>query len=216
MTNLLKKEQWGIIVHLFSLDVKTLKSFISLDLQNALDNHSKVFETPKGILPIFDHDHAIHFILGSVPPNIIPYKYPYAQRSEIERMVTEMLETGIIQPIQSSFSTPIVLLHNKDGSWCMCLNYRELYKLSIKDKFPTLVIDEFLDELYGEIYFTKMDLHSGYHQIIMKTKNVLKTTFKLMRVIINFGSCLLALLMHLPHFNVSGIPFSNPSLENLC
>jgi len=69
-----------------------LKSFISLDLQKLLDNHSKVFVTPKGLPPIRDHDPAIHLILGSVPINIRPYRYPYAQKSEIECMVAEMLE----------------------------------------------------------------------------------------------------------------------------
>ena len=80
-----------------------------------MDNHSKVFETPKGLPPIHDHDHAIHFIPGSVPPNIRPYRYTYVQKSEIERMIVEMLEVGIIQPSQSSFSAPVVLVHKKDG-----------------------------------------------------------------------------------------------------
>ena len=84
-----------------------------------------MFETPKGLPPISDHDHAIHLIPGSVPPNIRPYRYPYVQKNEIEPMIAEMLEVGIIQPRQSSFSTPVVLVHKKDGSWCMCLNYRE-------------------------------------------------------------------------------------------
>eukprot|EP00253_Pinus_taeda_P005646 PITA_05646 len=101
MTKLLKKERKGVIAQFCSLDVSTLESSISPYLQIVLDNHSKVFETPKG-LPIHDHDHAIHLIPGSVPPNIRPYKYPYAQKSEIERMVAEMLEAGIIQPNQSS------------------------------------------------------------------------------------------------------------------
>ena len=110
MTKLLKKEQWGVIAQLCSLDVSTSKS-ISLDLEKVLDNHSKVFETPKGLPPIRDHDHATRLIPRSVPPNIRPYKYPYAQKSEIERMVAEILEVGIIQPSQSSFSALVVLVH---------------------------------------------------------------------------------------------------------
>ena len=78
-----------------------------------MDNHSKVFETPKGLPPI--HDHAINLIPRSVPPNIKSYKYPYAQKSEIEHMVAEMLEASIIKPSQSSFPTLVVLVHKMDG-----------------------------------------------------------------------------------------------------
>ena len=100
-----------------------------------------MFETPKGLPPIRDHDHAIHLILGSVRPNIKPDRYLYVQKSEIERMIAEMLEAGIIQPSQSSFSAPVVLVHKKDGSWRMCPDYKEHNKLTIKDKFPIHVID---------------------------------------------------------------------------
>ena len=78
MSKLLKKEQRGVIAQLCSLEVPTSKSSISPNLQQVLDNHSKVFETPKGLPPIGDHDHAIHLIPGSVPPNIMSYRYPYA------------------------------------------------------------------------------------------------------------------------------------------
>ena len=117
MNKLLKKEQQGIISQLCSLEIPTSKSSISPVLQKVLDNHSKVYETPKGLPPIRDHYHVINFILESVPPNIRPYIYPYVQKSEIERMVTEMLKVVIIQASKSSFSTPIVLVHKKNGSW---------------------------------------------------------------------------------------------------
>eukprot|EP00253_Pinus_taeda_P019527 PITA_19527 len=168
MTKLLKREQRGVIAQFCSLDVSTLELSISLDLKKILDNHSKVFETAKGLPHICDPDHAIHLIPGSVPPNIRSYRYPYAQKSE----------AGVIQPSQSSFSAPVVLVHKKDGSWCMCPDYRELNKLNIKDNFPIPIIDELLDELHGSIYFTKLDLHSRYHQIKMKTEDILKTTFR--------------------------------------
>eukprot|EP00253_Pinus_taeda_P032002 PITA_32002 len=168
----------GKEVELRGIAGKPGKIISSNDLQKVLDNHSKVFETPKGLPPMRDHDNTIHLIPGSVPPNIRPYRYPYVQKSEIEHMVAEMLEAGIIQPSQISFAAPVVLVHKKDGSWRKCPDYRELNKFTIKDKFPIPVIDELLDELQGSIYFIKLDLCSGYHQIRMKIEDTPKTTFR--------------------------------------
>ena len=102
-----------------------IRLWIITDIQRVINKHSKVFEDiPKGLPPIRDFYHAIHLIPGSVPPNIRPYRYPYSQNSEIEHMVAEMLEAGIIRPSQSSYSAPVVMVANIDGSWCMCPNYR--------------------------------------------------------------------------------------------
>jgi hypothetical protein len=79
MTKLLKKGHQGVIAQLCSLYVQTSKPSIPQDLQRIIDNHSKVFEDiPKGLPPTQNHDHEIHLIPGSVPPNIRPYRYPYA------------------------------------------------------------------------------------------------------------------------------------------
>jgi len=82
----------------------------------------------------------------------------------------------------------------------MCLDYRELKNIILKDKFPIPIMDELLDELHGEIYSTKLSLDSGYHQIRMNIEEIQRKHLELMKVIMNFWLCLLALLMHLPHF----------------
>ena len=82
MKKLLRKEQRRVIAQLCSLEVPTSKSSISPYLQKFLDNHSKVFVMPKGLPHIRDHDHAIHLIPRSVPPNIRPYRYPSVQRAK--------------------------------------------------------------------------------------------------------------------------------------
>ena len=122
MKKLLKKGHQCIVAQLFSIDVQTSKIPISQDLQRVVNKHSKVFEDiPKGIPPIHEFDHAIHLISGIFPTNIRPYRYPYFQKSEIERMVAKMLEAGIIRPNQSSYSAPVVMVPKTNGSWHMCL-----------------------------------------------------------------------------------------------
>ena len=137
MTKLSKKGHPRVIAQLCSLDVQTPKSSISPYLQNIVDKNSKVSEyIPKGIPPTRDHDHAIHLIPRSVPPNIRPYKYPYGQKSEIEHMVEEMLEDGIIRPSQSSYFAPVVMVHKKEGSW-RCVHITDISTRSpSKISFP--------------------------------------------------------------------------------
>ena len=80
---------------------------------------------------------------------------------EIEKIIKEMLEIGVIRPSCNPYSSSVLLVRNKEGTWQMCIDYRAFNDITIKDKYLILVVDELLDELKGARVFTKLDLQSG-------------------------------------------------------
>lgn len=88
-----------------------------------------------------------------------------------------MLATGLIRPSINSYSPLMLLVKKKDGSWHMYIDYKVIYKITIKDRFLILAIDELLDKLHKATFFIKLDLRLGYHQSCVHDTNITKIVF---------------------------------------
>ena len=111
------------------------------------------------------------------PIKIHPYKNPKRLNNEIEKSIKELLDLGYIRPISIPFASLVVLLKVKDGTLRMCIDYRDLNKNTIKNQYHIPRIDELMDEIRGERFFSSIDLHFGYHQSSMHDEDIHKTTF---------------------------------------
>jgi hypothetical protein len=153
-------------------------SGIPHEVQSIIHDFEGLFREPDELPPNRDFDHAISLLPDTVYVNSRPYKYSPQQKDEIEKQVAQMLKTGIVVPSLSPFASPVLLVKKKDGTWRFCVDYRKRNAAAIKNKFPMPVIDEFIDEIAGAAYFTKLDLNSGFHQIRMAPMDEYNTAFK--------------------------------------
>lgn len=148
------------------------------ELALLLRSYASVFDTPTSLPPPQAQDHFIPLMEDSVPVKVKPYRYPHSQKEEIEKLVAGILQEGIIQPSKSPFSSPIILVKKKDGSWRVCTDYRALNAITIKDSFPIPTVDELIDKLFGACFFSKLDLRFGYHQVLLTPADRYKTAFR--------------------------------------
>eukprot|EP00253_Pinus_taeda_P018776 PITA_18776 len=148
------------------------------NLEKIISKYDILFQEPKGLPPKKEIVHDIILQQDAPLPNIGMYRFSTLENAEIKKQVQELLEKGFIRPSTSPCGSPIVLVRNKDGSWRMCIDYRALNKITIKNNYPLPHIDDLLDQLKEVVYFSKLDLHSGYHQVRVVEQDAWKTTFK--------------------------------------
>jgi len=143
-----------------------------------LEEYQDVFAPPAGYPPARHCDHEIPLLPGAAPVQVRPYRYPPAVKDEIERQVSEMLSSGLIQPCSSPFSSAVLLVKKKDGSFRFCVDFRQLNAITAKNKYPVPVIEELLDELQGASWFSSLNLTAGYYQIRLRAGEEPKTAFQ--------------------------------------
>src|ERR1041384_3087391 len=97
---------------------------------------------------------------------------------ELKKQLNDLISKGYICPSTSLYSAPVLFVHKKEGTLRLCVDYRALNKITIKNKYPLPHIDELMDRLVGAQYFTKIDLYSEYHQIRIKKEDIHKTAFR--------------------------------------
>ncbi|MGH3054718.1 MAG: reverse transcriptase family protein, partial [Gaiellaceae bacterium] len=142
-------------------------------VQQVLDEYKDVF-VPLTQLPSMETEHTIPLEAGAQPPYRAMYQYSEPEKEEIQRQITELLAKGFIEPSRSPFGAPVLFAQKKDGTLRMCIDYRALNRITIKDRYPLPRIDDILDQLQGARIFSSIDLQSGYHQIRISDKDVEK------------------------------------------
>eukprot|EP00253_Pinus_taeda_P025542 PITA_25542 len=161
-------------------------SFVTAGQMKRLVNSSKgcmLMVEQKGLPRKREIQHEIHLQHDAPLPNIGMYRMSAIKMEEIKRQVQELLDQGVIRPSTSLCGSPIVLVPKKDDTWRICVDYRVLNKITVKNHYPLPCIDDLLDQLKSVVYFTKLDLPSGYHQVKIAKQDVWKTTFKTKQVL---------------------------------
>jgi len=155
------------------------KTQVPAPFRKLVDEYTDVFpdDLPPGLPPKRQVDHAIDLIPGAAPPARPPYRLAYAELEELKKQIDHLLAQGFVRPSTSPFASPILFVKKKDGALRLCVDYRALNALTIKNKSPIPRIDDLLDRVAGAKVFSTIDLISGYNQIRVKPEDVHKTAF---------------------------------------
>ena len=120
----------------------------------------------------------IDVVPGATPASVTSYRMAPTKLRELKLQLQELLEKGFIRPSVSPWGAPVLFVKKKDGTLRLCIDYRQLNKLTVKNKYPLPRIDDLFDQLKGASIFSKIDLRSGYHQLRIKDVDVPKTMFR--------------------------------------
>ncbi|CAA0817174.1 Unknown protein, partial [Striga hermonthica] len=121
---------------------------------------------------------SIDLIPGAGPVSKAPYRMAPKELQELKAQIQELLRLGFIRPSVSPWGASVLFVKKKDSSMRMCIDYRDLNRLTIKNKYPLPRIDDLFDQLRGAYVFSKIDLRSGYHHLKIKESDIAKTAFR--------------------------------------
>ncbi|GKE83649.1 putative reverse transcriptase domain-containing protein, partial [Tanacetum coccineum] len=131
-----------------------------------------------GIPPTRQVEFQIDLIPGAAPVARAPYRLASSEMKELSDQLQELFDKGFIRHSSSPWGAPVLFVKKKDGSFWMCIDYRELNKLTVKNRYLLPRIDDLFDQLQGSSIYSKIDLRSGYHQLRVHKENILKTAFR--------------------------------------
>ncbi|GJV39281.1 putative reverse transcriptase domain-containing protein, partial [Tanacetum coccineum] len=120
----------------------------------------------------------IDLVPGAAPVARAPYRLAPSEMKELSEQLQELSDKGFIRPSSSPWGAPVLFVKKKDGSFRMCIDYRELNKLTVKNRYPLPRIDDLFDQLQGSSIYSKIDLRSGYHQLRVREQDIPKTAFR--------------------------------------
>ncbi|GJY69391.1 hypothetical protein Tco_0472373 [Tanacetum coccineum] len=128
--------------------------------------------------PVRQVEFQIDLIPGAAPVARTPYRLAPSEMQELSNQLQELADRGFIRPSTSPWGAPVLFIKKKDRSLRMCIDYQELNKLTINNRYPLPVVDDLFDQLQGSSVYSKIDLRSGYHQLRVRDEDILMNAFR--------------------------------------